>query len=58
MRSTYELVTDYYCVVIGALRCQRLSQGLLTHDVFYGIMGDHVCTGNVGNTIYQYISEE
>ena len=46
-----------YCVVIGALRCQRLSQGLLTHDVFYGIMGDHVCAGNVGDAVYQYISE-
>ena len=57
IRSTYELVTDYCCVVIGALRCQRLSQRLLTHDVFYGIMGDHVCTGNVGDAIYQYISE-
>ena len=57
IRSTYELVTDYYCVVIGALRCQRLSQGLLTHDVFYGIMGDHVCAGNVGDAVYQYISE-
>lgn len=45
-------------LLLGALRCQRLSQGLLAHDVFYGIMGDHVCTGNVGNTIYQYISEE
>lgn len=44
-------------LLLGALRCQRLSQGLLTHDVFYGIMGDHVCAGNVGDAVYQYISE-
>ena len=24
---------------------------------FYGIMGDHVCAGNVGDAVYQYISE-
>ena len=44
-------------IVLLLALCQRLSQGLLTHDVFYGIMGDHVCAGNVGDAVYQYISE-
>ncbi len=40
------------CVVNG------YRKGFLTHDVFYGIVGDHVCAGNVGDAVYQYISEE